>query len=728
MEFEEYLAGLDQSALTALLGARPDVLVEPVPRGLAQLAQRLHSTSSLVLALQRLNRDQFTVGQAIAVQVLDLLEPARTREVVAELTGLGLAWDDNGAPRLPQRLVDHWSAEIDDRPAAAIAPNMLVEDLRRAGAALGVPVDGLRKPALVEAVVAAMTDTRRISAVIAALPERDRELLDQIRTGYVYGLWRPEVLVAAGLLLKCGNRTELPREVAVASLLADWDPTLSGRPTLTAPPATPIDVRAAAQAAAESAVEAVTTLLDQATLRPIAALKKGGVGTRERTKIAAALGVEPNAVALWIDVAYEAGLLGETDAGYAPTAEYGEWRAADVNRRWSDLARAWFALDHSPTDRRVDDDREQPPPLPLMSAAGMMRRALLTESVGVSVAAVAAEIDWFCPAHGYPDDERDLKMAAIRRESALLGVVSSDVLTELGECLVTGRTPELLADRAGTVILQSDLTAVVAGSPNAATVRLLAAAAVNETRGAAAVWRFTSASVRSALDAGWRADEVLRELAAISDRPVPQPLEYLINDVARRHGHVRVRAVQCCVSADEATVTEILHTRALAKLGLRRLAPTVLSSSDSPAQVLALLRKNGFAPVAEDPDGAVLIERDDEHQAPSADEREKNTLTAEELAARLIAEPHATVEHGSTYAALNRHNTRLSDVELELLAAAIDNNDDVVIGYRDRNRNVTVRRITPEQFYDRWLDSWCHLRGDERQFAVANIESVEAAW
>jgi hypothetical protein len=189
-----------------------------------------------------------------------------------------------------------------------------------------------------------------------------------------------------------------------------------------------------------------------------------------------------------------------------------------------------------------------------------------------------------------------------------------------------------------------------------------------------------------------------------------------------------VRAVQSCLTADEATVTEILHTRALAKLGLRRLAPTVLSSSDSPTQVMALLRKNGFAPVAEDPDGTVVVERDGEHRAPSADVREKNALTAEELAARLIAEPHVTVEHGATYAALNRHNTKLSDVELELLAAAIDNHEDVVIGYRDRNRSVTVRRITPEQFHDRWLDSWCHLRDDERQFAVANIECVEAAW
>jgi hypothetical protein len=59
------------------------------------------------------------------------------------------------------------------------------------------------------------------------------------------------------------------------------------------------------------------------------------------------------------------------------------------------------------------------------------------------------------------------------------------------------------------VILQSDLTAVVSGQPSAAVSRLLAASAVNEARGDAAVWRFTPASVRAALDAGWTGTELL---------------------------------------------------------------------------------------------------------------------------------------------------------------------------------------------------------------------------
>ena len=39
----------------------------------------------------------------------------------------------------------------------------------------------------------------------------------------------------------------------------------------------------------------------------------------------------------------------------------------------------------------------------------------------------------------------------------------------------------------------------------------------------AGTWRFTPATVRAALDAGWTAHDLLTELVAISTRPVPQP-------------------------------------------------------------------------------------------------------------------------------------------------------------------------------------------------------------
>ena len=574
MEFDEHLAGLGEAALTALLRARPDVLVEPAPRGFAQLAQRLSSASSLVAVLQTLNRDQLVAGEAITVGRQHQLDPGLFRSVLPQLRALGLVWGTD--LRLPPLLAQHWSSDK-------------------------------------------------------------------------------------------GHGTEL-----------------TGPPLLPLSSADAAVTTRAGQAAAAALLDGVTSLLDKATSRPITALQKGGIGSRELSRLARELAAEPGSVALWLDVAGVSGLLGTTDAGFAPTTDYPHWRDDEPSRRWSRLAMAWYSRPEG----------------------GPVRRALLTAAAdGRSVRAVTREIDWFCPGYG-PDD-----VAVALREAELLGVVAADSLTDLGEYLVGHRDDVVLPVPSAGVILQSDLTAVVSGT----VPPVIAAAAVRE---GGAVWRFSAASIRSALDAGWSAEDLLRELD-----PVPQPLAYLINDVDRRHGHVRVREVRCVVTADEATATEIAHRLP----GFTLLAPTVLSSSDSPANVLALLRKAGYAPVGESPAGAVVVEHKVEHRAVPTAPVAETVLTAEELAARLIAEPHVPIKGGPTFDRLARQNRGLSQVELALLADAIDREGDVVIGYRDRTGNRTVRRIRPEQLLGDWLDSWCYLREEEREFAVANIESVEAA-
>jgi predicted DNA-binding transcriptional regulator YafY len=51
----------------------------------------------------------------------------------------------------------------------------------------------------------------------------------------------------------------------------------------------------------------------------------------------------------------------------------------------------------------------------------------------------------------------------------------------------------------------------------------------------------------------------------------------------------------------------------------------------------------------------------------------------------------------------------------------------VRISYRNRVGNRSARIIRPEDLYDRWVSSWCHLRGAQREFAVSGIESVSPA-
>lgn len=68
----------------------------------------------------------------------------------------------------------------------------------------------------------------------------------------------------------------------------------------------------------------------------------------------------------------------------------------------------------------------------------------------------------------------------------------------------------------------------------------------------------------------------------------------------------------------------------------------------------------------------------------------------------------------------------LADVEIAVLADALDHDLDVRIRYRNAAGNHSTRDIRPHTLFDRWLGAWCHLRQAERDFAVSGIEYVAA--
>ncbi|WP_436791974.1 helicase-associated domain-containing protein [Yinghuangia sp. YIM S10712] len=163
-----------------------------------------------------------------------------------------------------------------------------------------------------------------------------------------------------------------------------------------------------------------------------------------------------------------------------------------------------------------------------------------------------------------------------------------------------------------TARFQSDLTATVTGSPAPELSELLSAVGDIESEGHAVVWRISPASLRRAYDAGHSADEVAERLAAASTNglPLPQPLAYTIKDTARTHGKLKVVRSACCIRCDDpALIAEVAGTRGLTKLGLRRIAPTVLVSTAPPEDTLAALRGAGYAPTLEAETGTTVLER-----------------------------------------------------------------------------------------------------------------------
>ncbi|WP_240944596.1 helicase-associated domain-containing protein [Micromonospora thermarum] len=201
-----------------------------------------------------------------------------------------------------------------------------------------------------------------------------------------------------------------------------------------------------------------------------------------------------------------------------------------------------------------------------------------------------------------------------------MGVLGAGAISPAGQALLAG---EDVAEAVGdlgevtrTARLQADLSAIAAGTPSPELAKLLNATAVVESRGTATTWRFSPATVRGTYDAGWTEQRLTKALTKIAEGGLPQPLVYLLADVARQHGSVRVvPAASTLVSDDTALLAQICADKRLDKLNLRLLARTVLASQAATADTMAALRKAGYAPRQQDADGRDIIERARRHRA-----------------------------------------------------------------------------------------------------------------
>ena len=118
------------------------------------------------------------------------------------------------------------------------------------------------------------------------------------------------------------------------------------------------------------------------------------------------------------------------------------------------------------------------------------------------------------------------------------------------------------------------------------------------------MFRFSGPSLRRAFDAGWSAADVHRWLEHHATTASPQPLAYLIDDIARQHGSIRVGPANAYVRiADPAQVAAILTHPDASVLGLRELAPGVLVAAAEPYEVVDFLHRIGHSPAGEDSSG-----------------------------------------------------------------------------------------------------------------------------
>ena len=458
------------------------------------------------------------------------------------------------------------------------------------------------------------------------------------------------------------TRFILPRQVALA---------LRGgrltRESLTAPEAGELEtvggdvVASESSFHAEETVRLVAALLEEWGREGGTIRRTGGVSVRALTRTADALALEADAAARIIETAAGAGLLGLDDDGatWVPSTLAAGWLADSLPQRWAPLALAWAGSARTSwlTGTRDDDGTLRAALGPDLEAGWAVRlraRVLallgdLSQGTSATPAFVRAALTWESPRRTIPGGA----ISAVLAEAETLGITGGGALTEAGRILarraavslderdvvrsggggdaggaevtdgdahaeplsddetLAALEAALAADLPAAVdmiLVQSDLTAIVPGRPAPELAALLERTSVVESRGGALTVRFTPESVRGALDVGYRAEEITQAIGRYSPAPLPDSLSVLIQDAARHHGAVRVRAVSALLRVgDEATAAGLLAEPRLKDLGLDEVAPGILVATASAGQVLRELRATGLAPVTEDASGHLVV-------------------------------------------------------------------------------------------------------------------------
>ena len=773
----DQLRSWPDARLAALLQARPD-LASPAPQDSSQLASRAGIRASVLRALDQLTRLELVTLDALVVlggrgssaTVAEVVhaEPEQVTVALTRLRDLVLVWGEDGELRVLSSVPELLGATVSglgpsaEQLLTALGPERVARLLTDVG---GTPTGD--RAADVTRIAGKLADVDVVRRLLDGCDPAARAMLEHLeRAGWpgtsddagravdVAGAETPvEQLIARGLLLAKDKRhLVVPREVALALRggRTTHEPVGEPPPLVTSTRSAKLVDQAAAGAAYEL-VHRIELLLDHWGAEPPAALRQGGLSVRDLKATAALLYTDERQAALHVELASAAGLLAqgdttELDAAWLPTEGYDAWRSLPMAQRWSRLAAAWL---DNPRLSGVIGTRLQGKGVNALSPElerswlPDTRRAALTEiddldrgcvlAPGTGIPSLVTRLQWLRPRR--PASRADAVAWAVE-EAAVVGVLGLGGMSAHGRALLRSGTEDaaaaiapLLPKPVDHVLLQADLTAVAPGPLEESLARDLATVAHVESRGGATVYRFTESSVRHAFDVGWSAAEVHEVIARASRTEVPQPLEYLIDDVARTFGTVRVGSAEAFLrSDDESALTALVHDPR--GLRLRRIAPTVLVS-DTPLDVLLpRLRELGVAPVVEGPDGVVRVARRDAHRAKTP--RGSSASRLAEAAARRSAHTAATVtaiRAGDRAAAVrppagSPPPRQSPAAAMATLREAVESGATVWIGYVDNDGSTHERVVDPQRVDGGWLRAFDHRSEEVRSYAVHRISSV----
>ncbi len=708
--FADELRARADDALASIFKLRPD-LVSPVPNDFSALAARATSTPSLVRALDSINMWHYQIIEAACA----LPEPFKKSEIVSvtseetafaldHLWQMGLLYKEGNNYRTPTNL----KVLIGDEPA-------------------GLGPIAIKKFDF---------------SILKEIPKASEEVLAKLTwgppRGQIGNIKKPGN--AIGWLLDNGvlvaldsNTVALPRDVAIKLRGGKIHKEMvSKAPNLIGKEVVQKQIDLAAIANISTILRWCEELLHNLSDEPPTALRTGGLGVRDLKKIAEHLGINETCAGFVAELCYLGGLLViDSDDQILPTSAFDIWLTKSAEERWYSLVVLW--LDTSRVSGLIGkiSDKNVAPLGPELDRAGasLIRRSTLkvlndNPRITPDVKSLQEIVKWINPQRANND-----YVEWTLREAEWLGITGQGALSTFGSNLLNEKEvleiESALPKPVDHILIQADNSAVAPGPLTPELASEMGTIADIESRGGATVYRFSDSSIRRGLDHGKTGDQIKTFLSKISKTPMPQPLEYLIADIAKRHGRLRVGSAHTYIRCeDEGLVQQILHDKKCEHLRLRKIAPQVLVTDFELAEVIGELREFGYLPAAEN-SGGILLSQPNLRRSKS---RPKPPRIISEFTApkdAIVTAAVKTIRAGERSKKVEPIIPGTSSNEtLALINQYINEGKSLIISYADNNGGVSNRIIEPISISLGTLTARDETSDEILQFRIPRINGV----
>jgi hypothetical protein len=717
--FAQELRDRSDDDLTKLFSLRPD-LITPVPADMTALSTRATSAPSLLRALETLNQWQLQVLEVCAAledpftkkEVVALSDKA-AELVIAYLHSIALLYRDGYGYRLPRAVRDI----LGNEPAGL-------------GPQAASPID---------------------LSVIKKAPDSAKEILAKLTWGPPRGQVGDIRKKGTGIHWLLENQLLIPIDTSTVALPREVGIHLRGnkvhqeilisQPRVEGPQIKSADIERAALASIANTLRWVQELMNYWSEETPTALQSGGLGVRDMKKASEHLGVDESCTAFIAELAYLAGLLNvEADGRILPSAQFDLWQNKEPEEQWRDLVSLWKVTSRVAGLIGRSDSRN----ITALSTeldrsnAALIRRLvleLLLENPGIAPTVKSAQkaITWRYP------HRRGISITAelvewTLREAEWLGITGGSALSAFGAKFINDAESlginSALPKPVEHILVQADNTAIAPGPLTIEVARMLSTFADIESRGGATVYRFSESSIRRGLDHGHSGDEIKTFLAKTSKTPIPQPLEYLIADVAKKHGKLRVGYANTYLRCeDQAIISAILSDKKLEHLSFRQIAPQVLISDTESDEAMDELRRAGYFPSGENAQGSVV---NMPIQIRSKARPKPPRIIGETLkpSEQMLASAIRTLRTGERAAKkrpIGEIPRSTANETMDLLNEYLGKGVSLRIGYADSNGGVSLRIIDPLSISLGTLVARDHATNAITPFKIARITGVTTA-